>query len=259
MMRRCRSSRRPTVTSTSQASRPCRTVSSLRGNVSVSTGRYSRNLRVTVDQPHSFASLFAFAGKFTTAGGVSANKIAKWDKSKPATSSTGWSAVGSGPLGNSARINAISAQEPSFSSPPGSVVFAAGSWTSMNGVSASNVAQYDTGTSTWSALGTGCNGEALAVAVMFDSVAFFGGELRLVKSCMPRCRCSASSCTSRQLTSPLTQLHPFRRFTPELSPCYLSCRPQAHLPRVVVSATLARWPRGAKVHGLPWAAASTVT
>lgn len=127
---------------------------------------------------HIFVPSLSCAGKFTTAGGVSANKIAKWEKSKPATSSSGWSAVGSGPSGGSARINAISAQESCAltGQPVGNVVFAAGSWTSISGVTAANVAQYDTGTSTWSALGSGCNGEAFAVAVLNDGLAAFGGE-----------------------------------------------------------------------------------
>lgn len=106
-------------------------------------------------------------GAFTTAGGNAANKAARWDTSASSTSN-GWSAVGSGvgPTGGNARFNVIAARETTkYSAVMGAVAFVGGSFTAVDGVSASNVAKYTPAVSpavgTWAPLGTGCNGEQL--------------------------------------------------------------------------------------------------
>ncbi len=74
-------------------------------------------------------------GTISTAGGVSAAGIARWD-------GTNWLPLASGFTGS---INAISVE--------GSDVYVGGSFTSIGGISASAIAKWDG--ATWSALGTG--------------------------------------------------------------------------------------------------------
>ena len=90
-------------------------------------------------------------GQFTTAGGASANYIAKWN-------GTSWSQLGSGITnGLNGGVYALAVM--------GGKLFAAGYFTTAGGVTATNIAQWD-GTS-WSPLGTGLVAysavEALAV------------------------------------------------------------------------------------------------
>ena len=79
------------------------------------------------------------AGRFTTAGGTPANRIAKWN-------GTNWSALGSG-------INADVYSLAAFDDGTGSALYAGGDFTTAGGNSASNIAKWNG--STWSALGTG--------------------------------------------------------------------------------------------------------
>jgi len=86
-------------------------------------------------------------GNFVTAGGVTANGIAKWNRL------TGtWSALGSGMIGTryypSVKAIAIS----------GSDVYVGGSFSAAGGISASGIAKWDTLTNTWSAVGNGIGG-----------------------------------------------------------------------------------------------------
>jgi hypothetical protein len=88
-------------------------------------------------------------GIFTNAGGVSANRIAKWDGSA-------WSALGSG-MDNNVLALAVN----------GTNLYAGGYFTTAGGVSATNIAKWNG--STWSALGSGMSGSfpcvfALAVS-----------------------------------------------------------------------------------------------
>ena len=88
------------------------------------------------------------AGTFTSAGGVAAANIAKWDGSS-------WSALGSGLTGPSATVRTL-------------IVFngelcVGGSFTSAGGVSVAHTAKWD-GTS-WSALGAGVNSAVMAFAI----------------------------------------------------------------------------------------------
>ena len=77
-------------------------------------------------------------GCFTTAGGVSANRIAKWDGSS-------WSALGSG-MNDSVYALAVDAS---------GNLYAGGYFTTAGGVSANRIAKWNG--SSWSALGSGMN------------------------------------------------------------------------------------------------------
>jgi hypothetical protein len=84
-------------------------------------------------------------GRFTTAGGVPANYIAKWDGSA-------WSALGSGMNGE---VVALAAS--------GTDLYAGGLFTTAGGVPANYIAKWNG--STWSALGSGMNQPVCALAV----------------------------------------------------------------------------------------------
>lgn len=86
-------------------------------------------------------------GNFTTAGGVSASGIAMYN----ITTST-WSALGSdigGGVNGSVYSIALSST---------GKLYVGGSFSSAGGVTAANIAVWDTVTSTWSAMGTGVSG-----------------------------------------------------------------------------------------------------
>jgi hypothetical protein len=83
-------------------------------------------------------------GGFTTAGGVAATNIAKWDGSA-------WWALGSGLNGGISALAVI-----------GTNLYAGGGFSTAGGVPASNIAKWDGGT--WSALGSGMNGTVEALA-----------------------------------------------------------------------------------------------
>ena len=94
-------------------------------------------------------------GKFTTAGGVKVNNIAKWN-------GTNWSALGTG---MDYAVNALAVS--------GTDVYAGGWFTTAGGVPANHIAKWD-GTS-WSALGTGMDGQVSALAVIGTDV-YAGGD-----------------------------------------------------------------------------------
>ena len=91
-------------------------------------------------------------GLFTTAGGISANRIAKWN-------ATSWSALGSGMNGDIGTLTV-------FDDGSGPKLYAGGSFTTAGGVAANRIAKWD-GTS-WSALASGMNDEVDALAVYDD-------------------------------------------------------------------------------------------
>jgi hypothetical protein len=93
-------------------------------------------------------------GQFTTAGGISANRIAKWN-------GTSWSALGSG-------VNAI-VQAIAVS---GNDVYVGGQFTIAGGISVNRIAKWNG--SSWSALGTGLNSFVYAIAVSGGDV-YAGG------------------------------------------------------------------------------------
>jgi hypothetical protein len=105
-------------------------------------------------------------GSFTSAGGVSANNVARFN-----TQTNTWSTLGTGSSnGVSGDVFALAVV--------GNEVVVGGSFTSAGGVSANNVARFNTQTNTWSTLGTGSsngvNGEVRALAVVGNEV-FVGG------------------------------------------------------------------------------------
>ena len=91
-------------------------------------------------------------GNFVTAGSVTANGIAKWNRLTQT-----WSALGSGMIGtrNYPSVNAIAIN--------GTDVYVGGSFSAAGGVSASGIARWDTLTNTWSAVGNGIGGRTSTV------------------------------------------------------------------------------------------------
>jgi hypothetical protein len=105
-------------------------------------------------------------GEFTSAGGVSANYVARFN-----TQTNTWSTLGTGSSnGVSSTVDALAVV--------GNEVFVGGRFTSAGGVSANYVARFNTQTNTWSTLGTGSsNGVDFyvsALAVVGNEV-FVGG------------------------------------------------------------------------------------
>ncbi len=94
------------------------------------------------------------AGGFTTAGGVAANRIARWD-------GVAWSAAGSG-------LNDFASALTTFDDGSGSgpALYAAGDFTTAGGMTANRIAKWNG--SSWSALGTGLNGSATTLATFDD-------------------------------------------------------------------------------------------
>jgi hypothetical protein len=106
-------------------------------------------------------------GEFTSAGGVSANRVARFN-----TQTNTWSTLGTGSQnGVNNNVFALAVV--------GNEVVVGGSFTSAGGVSANRVARFNTQTNTWSALGTGSqngvNNNVFALAVVGNEVVV-GGE-----------------------------------------------------------------------------------
>ncbi len=91
-------------------------------------------------------------GLFTTAGGVAANRIAKWDGQN-------WTALGDG-ANDAVRALAV------FDDGTGPALYAGGLFTTAGGVAANRIAKWD-GTQ-WASLGTGIDSFVLALAVFDD-------------------------------------------------------------------------------------------
>ena len=90
-------------------------------------------------------------GSFTTAGGVSANNIAKWNGNS-------WSALGGGVDGSVLEV-AIN----------GSNIYVGGSFVTAGGVSANRIAKWNG--STWAALGSGVSGCSPLCTQSVDAIA----------------------------------------------------------------------------------------
>ncbi|MHC4652941.1 MAG: hypothetical protein ACYTES_19035 [Planctomycetota bacterium] len=99
------------------------------------------------------------AGGFTAAGGLPANRVARWD-------GTSWSALGDG-LNDTARALAV------FDRGAGTALYAGGEFLTAGGVSASRIARWDG--ETWSPLQTGTDFAVLALAA-FDTCLYVGGQ-----------------------------------------------------------------------------------
>jgi hypothetical protein len=106
---------------------------------------------LTVFDDGTGPALYA-GGGFTNAGGVTANRIARWN-------GTAWSALGSGMNGT---VYALTV----FDDGTGPALYAGGTFTTAGGVSANRIAKWD-GTA-WSALGSGMNGTVRALTVFDD-------------------------------------------------------------------------------------------
>jgi hypothetical protein len=94
-------------------------------------------------------------GDFQTSGGVTADRIAKWNGSV-------WSALGTEMIGSVGALAVI-----------GTDLYAGGVFTPANGGPANNIAKWNG--SVWSALGTGMNSPVLALAVSSTDL-YVGGS-----------------------------------------------------------------------------------
>ena len=106
-------------------------------------------------------------GQFTTAGGLTANNIAKWN-------GTAWSTLGTG-------LGAGVDQPVAALAVSGNNLYVGGALTTAGGVAANSIAKWDISTSTWSALGsagenglsapnTGHNSVVDAIAILGNNV-----------------------------------------------------------------------------------------
>jgi trimeric autotransporter adhesin len=96
-------------------------------------------------------ALFA-GGSFTTAGGVSANSVARWN-------GVAWSALGTG-------LNGTATSLASYDDGSGPALYASGFLSNAGGTPVVGIARWSGGA--WSALGTGIGGQAWALAVWND-------------------------------------------------------------------------------------------
>jgi hypothetical protein len=110
-------------------------------------------------------------GFFTTAGGVTANQVAKWD-------GTQWSALaGPGGVGTNGAVRKLTV----FDDGTGPALYAGGSFTTAGGISVNRVAKWDG--AEWSPLtgpnGVGVNGTMTALATFDDGTgsALYAGGL----------------------------------------------------------------------------------
>ena len=110
---------------------------------------------LTVFNDGTGAALYA-AGDFTTAGGIAANDMARWN-------GTSWSPLGSGMSG--ANFSAVFALTV-FDDGTGSALYAGGAFETAGGVAADDMARWN-GTS-WSPVGSGPGGGVVALTVFND-------------------------------------------------------------------------------------------
>ncbi len=103
-------------------------------------------------------------GSFTTAGGVAANRVARWN-------GVAWSALGGGITGASAVVRSLAVL------PDGAIV-AGGLFEFAGGLPIGNIARWN-GTA-WSALGSGANDVVRALAVLPDGDVVAGGAFTAI-------------------------------------------------------------------------------
>jgi trimeric autotransporter adhesin len=97
-------------------------------------------------------------GGFTSAGGVPANHIAKWDGAQ-------WSALGSGMEGPYPYVAALTV----FDDGSGPALYACGGFTTAGGVPVNGIAKWNPGApGQWSALGSGMDGDVSTLTVFDD-------------------------------------------------------------------------------------------
>ena len=107
------------------------------------------------------------AGSFTVAGNQYANSIARWD-------GTAWSALGNGTQNGVRTSNGAAAGSVAALQVAGSELYVAGSFDTVGGVLAANVASWDG--SQWHALGTGVSGTLTCLAAQGGTV-YAGGVI----------------------------------------------------------------------------------
>jgi hypothetical protein len=110
----------------------------------------------------SGSALYA-GGLFTTAGGMAANRIAKWDGAS-------WTALGSG-MDNIVEALTV------YDDGSGSALYAGGLFTTAGGMAANRIAKWDG--ASWSALGSGMDSNVEALTVYDDGsgpALFAGGS-----------------------------------------------------------------------------------
>jgi WD40 repeat protein len=112
-------------------------------------------------------SLYA-GGSFTTAGGVSANRIARWD-----AGNSSWYPLGSGVAGRD-----VFPWVGTLAFGPDGSLYAGGDFTAAGGVAANNIARWDAGTSSWHPLGSGSGLNSVVRALAFgpDGSLYAGGS-----------------------------------------------------------------------------------
>lgn len=114
-------------------------------------------------------------GQFTTAGGETVNRIARWD-------GAGWAPLGSGVHGTvpPVVVTALAVFDDGVGGGP--ALYAGGQFTSAGDATVNGIAKWNG--STWSALGTGVDGHVSALAVFDDgtgggSALYVGGEFNV--------------------------------------------------------------------------------
>ena len=110
----------------------------------------SSGMNSTVRAVTVFNGNLIAGGDFTTAGGVSTSRIAKWN-------GTSWSSLGSG-MNSTVRALIVYNNE----------LYAAGSFTNAGGVTANRIAKWNG--SSWSSLGLGLNGSAYSLEIYNNSL-----------------------------------------------------------------------------------------
>ena len=105
-------------------------------------------------------------GSFTSAGGVSANRVARFN-----TQTNTWSSLGTGSSnGVNDDVNALAVV--------GNEVYVGGRFTSAGGMSANRVARFNTQTNTWSSLGTGSSNGVSGIGLVYvNALAVVGNEV----------------------------------------------------------------------------------
>ena len=103
-------------------------------------------------------------GEFTFAGGISANRIAKWNGSS-------WSALGSG-IGSGLYTDIVFSTIVDNSN---NLLYVAGSFNTAGGITANNIAVWNLNSSTWSSIGTGSNGRINSLALDNNNNLYVGG------------------------------------------------------------------------------------
>ena len=117
---------------------------------------------LTVFDDGTGPALYA-GGSFTTAGGISSNRIATWDGSE-------WTPLSSG-------MNSTVSTLTVFDDGTGPALFAGGSFTTAGGIEANRIAKWDA--EEWSPFGSGINYSVLALTVFDDGTGpalYAGGD-----------------------------------------------------------------------------------